>query len=882
MKNIFPSPSQRNPFLPQELLLMFRQRSGLTQVQLAARLGLKSERMVQNWEGGYGLPKPARLRGIIELYLGLSVFIKGQEEHEARQLWESVKNLFDTNSLNFEMYQIFDQGWFQSLLKAAELPVLITNNTLPLSTAPTASQESRYNLPYAPNLFIGRQQEVKTVCDLLQRSYIRLVTIVGPGGIGKTRLGLEVASRLQDFFKDGVCVVELAALTDPGLLPQAIALALGLREDPGRPFPAILGEFMAGKQFLLVLDNTEHLVEACANLANRLLQSCPGLKILATGRETFNTPNEVFFRLPALRLPPLSEPASPESTPSDSLSQYEAIELFLARAEQAQPGFKLAPSNASSIVQVCRLLDGIPLSLELAASRLRIFSIEEIARRLDNTFSLLTGHSRTAQPRQQTMRASLDWSYGLLTETERVVLRRLAVFRGGWSVEAAEAVCAGPGVSLEEVSLVLEQLLDKSLVVMIEETTGPKRLRLLEIVRQYAAEKLSEAGEEILTRDQHLAYFSKELVEIKTELHGPNQLTHFLNLETTHDNLRAALEWSLQPGEPSSQERLEKGLRLANSIYWFWFVRGFEREGQVWLEKLYRASEGKPELVRERALASIELVILAWGQHNYDTALQAGLEAETLFRQLNDDTGIAFGWGCQGIVLFSQKEYERGQELLDRCLAVLRRGQINWLMGHFVYLRATTYLRSGQLAEAYPLYQESLAIFRKFGDLRWQGWVLYSLGHLKLYQRDSAQAAKLLEENLRLFRLVGDKRGIPWSLQTLGSITLEQGDYATAETFLRESFFKHRQQLTRAGMVCSLEWLVVLAEKEGLFEQAARLVGATEALRQTLTGSIMQAYRADYAASRERVREQLGETEFDTQTLLGQQANLEELIEQVN
>lgn len=865
--------AKANP-LPQELLVMYRQRSGLTQVQLAERLDLKSERMVQNWEGGYGLPKPARLRKIIELYLELGIFIKGHETEEARQLWESVKNLFDTNSPNFEIYQIFDRLWFESLLKArAPSPVPAAGREI---SGLESLGKPLYNLPAPPNQFIGRQQEVRTVCELLERPYVRLVSLTGPGGIGKTRLGLEIAAKMAAKFRDGICLVELAALTDSGLVGQAVALGLGLREEPGRPFQAILGEYLATRQLLLFLDNTEHLIEACALLADGLLRICPGLKILATSRESFNLTSEVPFRLASLRLPPHASQDGLDHNPNvEELYQYEALQLFVERAGQAQPGFELTQANAPAVVQVCRLLDGIPLGLELAASRLRMLSIEEIALRLDNAFSLLAGKSRAVLPRQQTMRASLDWSFDLLAGPERAVLRRLAIFRGGCTLEAAEAVCAGGEVDSDEVLDILDQLVNKSLVLVEEDESGHKRLRLLEILKQYLSEKLIEAGELILTCNRHLDYYLKIAEEASPKTRGPEQLQYFEKLEKEHDNFHGTFEWSLEHRD--NPEFLEKGLRLANSLYWFWFVRGFESEGRVWLEKLLQAS-GESVTAQYRAEALVELVIFSWGQHDYDTAMKASLEAERLYNQVGDKQGVAIGRGCDGIVLFSKGEFERGQQLLDEALAVMRHSSDRWFLGHFIYLKATTHLRLGQFDRASALYQESLAVFQQEGDWRWQGWVLYSLGHIRLYQKDFAQAETLLQENLKLFRLVGDRRGIPWSLQSLGSVMLERQDYAQAEALLHESLLKHWQQLTRGGIVCTLEWLVVLAERREQWERAALLGGAAESLRKNLSGNIMQAIRAGYASSLEKVKNHLGESEFETQSLLGQGMRLEQVI----
>jgi non-specific serine/threonine protein kinase len=363
---------------------------------------------------------------------------------------------------------------------------------------PARASPARHNLPLQLTSFVGREQALAEVGQLLATT--RLLTLTGAPGVGKTRLALQVADEMWDAYADGVWLVELAALADPALVPQAVAAVLGVQEPPGRPLLGTLAEALRAQQVLLVLDNCEHLLAACATLADQLLRAGPHLEILATSREALAVAGETTWRVPSLAVP-ADAPASGDG--GATLVECEAVRLFVARACAAVPSFTLTERNAGAVGHVCRRLDGIPLALELAAARVRALPVEQLAVRLDDRFRLLAGGSRAALPRQQTLRAAVDWSYALLPEAEQVLLRRLAVFAGGWTLEAAEAVCAGDGLAPENVLELLVELVNKSLV-LAEEAGGERRFRLLETLRQYAWEKLQAAGEEAAVRGRHL------------------------------------------------------------------------------------------------------------------------------------------------------------------------------------------------------------------------------------------------------------------------------------------------------------------------------------------------------------------------------------------
>jgi predicted ATPase/class 3 adenylate cyclase len=437
----------------------------------------------------------------------------------------------------------------------------VVHPDLPADFPPLKSLETLpNNLPVQLTSFIGLEGEIDEVKQLLATT--RLLTMTGAGGCGKTRLALQVAAVVLEDFAEGVWLVELATLSDPTLLFQAVASALNIREQPGRSLQATIIDYLSPKQLLLVLDNCEHLVAACARLAETLLRACPHLRILATSREALGIAGETIRPVPSLSVP------DPRRQPTvETLRRSEATRLFIERAIAGLPTFSPTTRNAEPITQVCQRLDGIPLAIELAAARVKVLSVEQIASRLDDRFRLLTGGSRTGLPRHQTLRATMDWSYELLSEAERVLLRRLAVFAGGFTLETAEAVCTGMDAETSAVLDLLTHLVDKSLVIM-EERGGTSRYRLLDTVRQYGRNKLLESGEDPRVRRRHRDWYLQLAEAAEPELHGPDQRLWLDRMEMEHDNLRTALDWSKVDEDGS-----EAGLRLAGALWWFWYVR---------------------------------------------------------------------------------------------------------------------------------------------------------------------------------------------------------------------------------------------------------------------------------------------------------------------
>jgi predicted ATPase/DNA-binding SARP family transcriptional activator len=628
----------------------------------------------------------------------------------------------------------------------------------------------RHNLPAQLSEFIGREKELVEIKQCLAEC--RLVTLTGSGGIGKTRLAIHAARELLADYPQGVWLVELAPVADPRLVPQAAAAVWDVREEPGRPLQLTLADYLREKKLLLVLDNCEHVIDASSQLAGTLLHRCPGLRILATSREALGVDGEFVMRVPSLSLPPTG-PASRET-----LQGSEAVRLFVSRAETALPGFELTDANAAAVEQVCRRLDGVALALELAAARVKVLRVEQVAARLDDAFRLLTGGSRTALPRQQTLRATIDWSHALLSDAERACFRRLAVFAGGWTLEAAEAVCAGDGVKTFDVLDLLAQLENKSLVVINREPGQEARYHLLETIRQYAWEKLQEAGELEQSRIQHLGYYLKLAQEAEPKLYGAQQLEGLAQLDAEQSNIPTALEWGLENG-------LETGAQLAAALWFYWHLRNLTADGYAWLRRALTAASGGTK--RLRALLLSRAAHLAADERASNRLVLYCEESISLFRELQDQEGVAFALAALGYFeCFHQANRERGRALLQESLDLYRQAGNKW--GSRMVL--------GALGLAYAMeqpdhgsacWQESLDLARELGSPDGIAYALYGLGILAFLRGDDEQAVALFTEELPLSHAVRQRSLIVDSLFYLEMIALRQGEFERAKALAREA-----------------------------------------------------------------------------------------------
>jgi len=634
------------------------------------------------------------------------------------------------------------------------------------------------NLPMQLTSFIGRETEIAELKQVLQAH--RLVTLTGSGGTGKTRLSLQVAAELLVHTDHGVWFVELAPLTDPERIPSTILSAIGIQEQPGKTPLELLKEYLHDKQALIVLDNCEHLVSASSQVASALLQAAPNLKILASSREALGIQGEAAYPVPSLKLPDIKHlPVIAQ------LSRYEAVRLFIDRALLVAPHFVVDQDNAPSIVQVCHRLDGIPLAIELAAARVRVLSVDQIAKRLDDRFRLLTGGARTALPRQQTLRALVDWSHDLLTEKERLLLRRLAVFAGGWSLEAAEEVCVGPSdLPPDEILDLLSQLVNKSLVVVMAEglpsgetqypAGGPHRYRMLETIHQYAREKLLEAGGGELVRDRHLAYFDKLTEQAEPELYRSNQVFWLCQLDDELDNFRTALEWALATD-------VAAGLRIASTPWRFWQVRGHMREVGDWLRQLLE-SYPAADALRARSLAVYAFSVLYQG--NVAETINLARQSLQLARALSDQPAEALSLSILGVCTVQHGNVEDGVPILHESLALYRLledkiGQahvINWLAIH-----------NNDLERAYALAKEGLELNRELGNLSGIAECLNTIARIALWVSDSSSPAPWLQEALSIAHQIGSHTIECEALTNLGTLAYWQGDYQRANIYYQEA-----------------------------------------------------------------------------------------------
>jgi predicted ATPase len=698
----------------------------------------------------------------------------------------------------------------------------IPGNNSPQSLLKTLNPSSN-NLPVQLTSFIGREKEIAEVKRLLNEKH--LVTITGPGGTGKTRLSLQVAAELFKAFPNGVWLVELAPVADPALVSQAVATALGVREQRALPMQDALTDFLRQKDLLLILDNCEHLVEACAALADTLLHACPGLKILASSREALGIAGEVPFRLPSLSTPDIHH-----LPPTQVLLQYEAVRLFIERATTALSTFTVTDGNAPAIAQVCQRLDGIPLAIELAAARVRMLSVEQIAARLDDCFRLLTGGSRTALPRLQTLRALIDWSYNLLSASERTLLRRLSVFMGGGTLEASEAICANVGaeaqVRPEEILDILTSLVNKSLVVVQHEQDREPSYRLLETIRQYVLEKLSESGEGESIRNQHLGYFLTLAERAEREMHAAGQKAWFDRLEEERDNFRAALRWSLESGEAGAQA----GLRLAGSLWWFWYIRTYWNEGVEWLERTLTLSASQvPADLATRAKALCMLGRLK----TFDEArMEEGLAlARTLGPAGRQSLAFAF-WNL-GVCVYFQADYIRANSLEEQGLKLFRELGDRWGICETLTSLGMTNIALGDYQQAAVLLEESLSLARQTRDENEIGFALWRLGELAVAREDYGKATALYEESLAQYKEIKNYSGITLLLWELGNAAIHKGDTHQATSCYKEALAQYWESGHEYGISMGLEHLALAAVARKQPERAAMLLGAAEALRES-------------------------------------------------
>ena len=697
------------------------------------------------------------------------------------------------------------------------------------------SDPPRHNLPAPRTSFVGREREMLEVKRELAMT--RLLTLTGAGGSGKTRLALEVARDLVDAYPDGAWLVELAGLSEGELVPQVMARALGVREQPGRPLTDTLAEYLRAKSVLLVLDNCEHVADSVAHRLDTLLDSCPRLKVLTTSREALGLAGEVLWRVSSLSVPDTDRLPAP-----GEMSRYEAVRLFVERARLRLPAFELTQENTPAVAEVCRKLDGIPLAIELATARMGTLSVRQISERLKDPLGLLSAGGRTAVPRQQTLRGTLDWSYELLSEPERTLFGHLAVFAGGWTLEAAEAVAASGSIAEQGVLNLLARLMDKSLVIAEAGEHGALRYRMLEPIRQYAREKLEESGEAEAVRRRHAAFFLALAERAEPELRGRRRGEWLEQLEREHDNMRAALGWSFSLGD------VELGLRLAAALWEFWATHGYLSEGREWLERGTSASGPTTTHTRARALHGAGWIAMFQGDHVAAKALHE--ESLALYRGSKDKEGIASALANLGrIAVLNEQDLASLPALLEESMELRPR----------VRDRRTV---------AYLLMFEAVATSSQF----------VHEGRLAVY---AERYRALHEESMALFREIGDAWGVSACLIDLGIVEMALANHDRATTLLREVLLLSRKRDYRVATQYAFFGLAGVAASQGWLVRAVRLWAAADVVRKS-SGIQLPAvvrFATDYEGRLAAVRAELGEEAFERAWAEGRAMSMEQAVE---
>jgi predicted ATPase/DNA-binding SARP family transcriptional activator len=764
--------------------------------------------------------------------------------------------------------------------EAYEHSVRLDAPTRPLPSSPPLTNT---NLPVQLTSFVGRERELAELKPLLQTT--RLLTLTGPGGTGKTRLALRLAAEVLETYAAGVWLVELAPLADPTLVAHTMATTLGVREQPGRPLLDALLDYLRAKRLLLLLDNCEHLIETCAHLAETLLRGAPSVRLLASSREALGIAGET-----AHRVPPLSLPDPRQSHDLAALAQNDSVRLFVERAAAAYPPFRLTAHNAPAIAQIVRRLDGIPLAIELAAARTKVFPPEQIAARLDDRFRLLTGGRRTALPRHQTLLALIEWSHQLLTAAERVLLRRLAVFAGSFSLEAAQAV-GGAGLDaageLGEVLDTLVRLADKSLVDVEEPLEAVEgRFRLLETIRQYARDKLLEAGEAEQARDRHLAFFLQVAEETEPKLRSAEQLAWLERVERDHDNLRAALAWALERGAS------ERALRLAGALYYFWEFRGYWSEGQNWLDEALALSERErsrrtaaevyPPSGAERAQRAKALY--GAGRLHFAARIEPDVsramveESLRLWRELGDTWWMAVALEHVGFMLRLEGDLQTARARLEEGASLAREVTDRWPLA-LCLVRLATDATFTDVAAAHRIRAEAVRLARSVGDKSVLCQALTGMAGTYFVEGNLAAAAAVAEEARVEARAIRSVTHVFLSLLELVITACLQADLTKAKKYCVELQALARETGSLTVYLVMVFAFGILASFSGQPQRAVRLLAATDAFARQ-RGSKVSFGKIFIVGDQalEMARAQLDPATFEAAWTEGQQMTEDQLV----
>lgn len=760
------------------------------------------------------------------------------------------KRYVSTRDLARELAAIRDRFW--------------ENQSKQVETRPT-------NLPAQQTGFVGREKEVAAAKELLLRQDVRLVTVTGPGGIGKTRLAVKVVSDLAEHFPGGIQFVPLSPLSDPSLIVSVIVQTLGLRGAGGQsPLEILKKNFQNSLRppMLFVLDNFEHLIQAAPTVAE-LLAMGPNIKILVTSRAPLHVYGEHEFPVP-----PLAFPDSRSMPTVEELSQYPAVALFVQRAVAAKPGFKLNQENASAVIEICTRLDGLPLAIELASARVKVLSLSSMRTRLASRLQLLTGGPRDLPQRQQTLRSAIDWSYDLLSAAEQKLFRRLSVFVGGCTLEGVEAVCDTKSDLNLDLLDGMASMVDKSLAQQIEQPNGESRFLMLETIREYAREKLEASLEEASTKRAHAAYCLVLAEEEAAEQGGAERAEWLERFALEHDNFRAGLEWLTETGNA------EWGLRLGAALFRFWEAREYFAEGRDRLDRLLRLPKAAaPTRARARALHAAG--VLAIEQGDYASADVLTRESLDIARQLDDKQGAAVSLNALAVITRDRGEVTAAYALFEENLALWRELGDELAVARSLSNLANVVKLQGDYDRARSLFAESLSLFRGLGDRSGVAWSLNHQGDVARDQHDSAAARTLYEQGLAIFRELGDSWSTAGTLADLGSLACEQQDFSAAHFLYRESLKIFHDINHKRGMARVLECLACSAAAQQQAERSLRLAGTAAALRQNIGAPLMPVEQAKLEAILHQARAALSNTASTTAWLEGWAMPTEKAVEGV-